>query len=136
LEYVTGGSIANMLTQFGSFSENLIRRFSFQILRGIEYLHDKNIVHRDIKGANILVTDAGVAKLADFGCSKRIVGLCTASMEESMMALRGSIPWMAPEVVKQTGSGRSSDIWSFGATMIEMGQCYLDFIITLEIYVF
>jgi len=120
LEYVTGGSIANMLTQFGSFSENLIRRFSFQILRGVDYLHDKGIIHRDIKGANILVTDTGVAKLADFGCSKRLAGLCTASLEESMYALKGSVPWMAPEVIKQAGYGRSSDIWSFGATVIEM----------------
>ena len=88
----------------------------------MEYLHDKGIIHRDIKGANILVTDTGVAKLADFGCSKRLAGLCTASMEESMMAMRGSIPWMAPEVIKQAGQGRSSDIWSFGATVIEMGK--------------
>jgi serine/threonine protein kinase len=98
------------------------RRFSFQILRGVEYLHTKGIIHRDIKGANILVTDTGIAKLADFGCSKRLVGLCTASLEESMYALKGSVPWMAPEVIKQSGYGRSSDIWSFGATVIEMGK--------------
>lgn len=123
LEYVTGGSVASMLKQFGPFSENLIRRFSYQILSGVSYLHSKGIIHRDIKGANILVTDTGVAKLADFGCSKRLPGLCSVSLEESMLAIRGSIPWMAPEVIKQSGYGRSSDIWSFGATVIEMGKC-------------
>jgi mitogen-activated protein kinase kinase kinase len=48
--------------------------------------------------------------------------MCTASMEESLKAIRGSVPWMAPEVIKQSGHGRSSDIWSFGATVIEMGK--------------
>lgn len=91
-------------------------------MSGIEYLHSKGIIHRDIKGANILVTDTGVAKLADFGCSKRLAGLCTMSLEESMNILKGSVPWMAPEVIKNASYGRSSDIWSFGATVIEMGM--------------
>lgn len=52
----------------------------------------------------------GIAKLSDFGCSKRMVGLVTASLEESMKVLQGSVPWMAPEVIKQTGYGPSSDI--------------------------
>eukprot|EP01034_Spumella_vulgaris_P022220 gene22220-28334_t len=120
LEYVTGGSIAGMLSQFGVFSENLVKRFSLQIVTGVDYLHTKGIIHRDIKGANILVTESGVAKLADFGCSKQLAGMCTASLEESLRAIRGSVPWMAPEVIKQSGSGRASDIWSLGATLIEM----------------
>lgn len=126
LEYVPGGSISDMLTQFGPFSEDLIRRFSHQILLGLEYLHGKLIVHRDIKGSNILVTDGGVAKLSDFGCSKQLAGLQTMSIEGSAKVLKGSVPWMAPEVIKQCGYGRSSDIWSFGATVIEMGKYVVD----------
>ncbi|KAJ1418562.1 kinase-like domain-containing protein [Ochromonadaceae sp. CCMP2298] len=120
LEYVTGGSIASMLGQFGPFSEKLLRRFTRHITSGVEYLHSKSIIHRDIKGANILVSDAGVAKLADFGCSKQLAGMFTGSIEESNRGIRGSVPWMAPEVVKQSGHGKASDVWSIGATVIEM----------------
>ena len=91
-------------------------------MSGVEYLHAQCIIHRDIKGANVLVTDTGVAKISDFGCSKRLVGMCTSSLEESLKVIKGSVPWMAPEVIKQSGFGRSSDIWSIGATLIEMGE--------------
>ena len=120
LEYVPGGSIANMLQQFGAFTESLLKRFVAQIVCGAEYLHSKGIIHRDIKGANVLVGVDGIAKLSDFGCSKKVYGICTTSVEESMKVMQGSVPWMAPEVIKQTGAGFSSDIWSIGATLIEM----------------
>ena len=66
------------------------------------------------------MTDAGVAKLADFGCSKQLAGLATASLEDNLKTISGSVPWMAPEVIKQTGHGLSADIWSLGALVIEM----------------
>ena len=122
LEYVPGGSIASMLAQFGVFGEPLIRLYTRQILEGVTYLHTMGIIHRDIKGANVLVTDAGVAKLADFGCSKQLQGLRTNTLEESLNAIKGSVPWMAPEVIKQAGHGRSADVWSVGATAIEMAS--------------
>ena len=124
MEYVPGGSIAKMLKQFGVFNEVLIERYTRQILLGVEYLHGKGIVHRDIKGANVLVNDQGVAKLTDFGCSKQLQGMRSNTFEESMKAIQGSVPWMAPEVIKQTGFGRSSDIWSVGATVIEMATAH------------
>ncbi|CAM9286561.1 unnamed protein product [Chrysoparadoxa australica] len=124
LEYVPGGSIARMLQQFGVFHEELIRRFMYQILQGVAYLHDNRIIHRDIKGANVLVTEGGIAKLADFGCSRQLQGMRTQSFEESLQAIKGSVPWMAPEVIKQTGHGRSADIWSVGAAMIEMATAH------------
>ena len=109
-----------MLAQFGVFSETLIRIYVSQILEGVSYLHARKIVHRDIKGANVLVNDAGVAKLADFGCSKQLQGMKTGTLEQSLQAIRGSVPWMAPEVVRQSGHGRAADVWSLGATVVEM----------------
>lgn len=110
-----------MLSQFGIFNEALIQRYTHQIMQGVAYLHGKGIIHRDIKGANVLVNEQGVAKLADFGCSKQLRGLCSNTLEDSMnKTVSGSVPWMAPEVIKQSGYGRTSDVWSVGATVIEM----------------
>eukprot|EP00501_MAST-03F_sp_TOSAG23-6_P000614 GSMAST32.ASY1.ANO1.635.1 assembled CDS len=120
LEYVPGGSLSRMLSEFGAFPDCIIRRYTRHITQGISYLHDRKIIHRDIKGSNILVSDNGVAKLADFGCSKQMAGMKTNRLDESLKTLKGSIPWMAPEVIRQTGHGRKADIWSLGATVLEM----------------
>ena len=77
LEYVPGGSIASLVARFGCFSESVVRVYTRQILMGLEYLHSNGIIHRDIKGANILVDNTGLVKLADFGASKRIEDIAT-----------------------------------------------------------
>jgi len=80
-----------------------------------------SVVHRDIKGGNILVDRSGVCKLSDFGASKNLADLDSASVaKHGPRSLRGTPAFMAPEVVKQTGYGRQSDIWSVGCTVIEM----------------
>lgn len=115
LEYMPGGSMADVLSQFGPFEESLITVYTRELMEGLEYLHTRQppVVHRDVKGANVLVgLDCGV-KLSDFGCSKR-------AQETMSHTLKGSIPWMAPEVINNTGYGRSADIWSFGCVVIEM----------------
>ena len=71
-EFVTGGSIAKLLSIFGVFPEPLVQQYTRQITEGLAYLHENKVVHRDIKSANCLVTGEGVVKLADFGCSKAI----------------------------------------------------------------
>lgn len=117
LEFVPGGSISSLLGKFGSFTESVIRMYTKQLLQGLEYLHKNGIMHRDIKGANILVDNKGCIKLADFGASKQVVELATVSGAKSM---KGTPYWMAPEVIRQTGHGLSADIWSVGCTVIEM----------------
>lgn len=115
LEYMAGGSVAQVLGQFGKMDEKLIASYARDLLEGLEYLHSgqPSVLHRDIKGANILVGLDCRVKLADFGCSKR-------TADTMLQSLRGSIPWMAPEVIQQTGYGRRSDVWSFGCVLIEM----------------
>jgi len=117
LEYVPGGSIASVVHKFGKFGEGLVRAYTRQILVGLMYLHEHQIMHRDIKGANILISNDGIVKLADFGASKRITEMMT---QNDCMSLKGTPYWMAPEVIMQSGHGRSADIWSVGCTVIEM----------------
>ncbi|XP_058077708.1 mitogen-activated protein kinase kinase kinase NPK1-like [Magnolia sinica] len=117
LEFVPGGSISSLLGKFGSFPEPVVRMYTKQLLQGLEYLHMNGIMHRDIKGANILVDNKGCIKLADFGASKQVAELATISGAKSM---KGTPYWMAPEVILQTGHSFSADIWSVGCTVIEM----------------
>ncbi|KAL1548587.1 Mitogen-activated protein kinase kinase kinase npk1 [Salvia divinorum] len=117
LEFVPGGSISSLLGKFGSFPESVIRMYTKQLLLGLEYLHNNKIMHRDIKGANILVDNKGCIKLADFGASKKVEALATMTNAKSM---KGTPYWMAPEVIVQSGHSYSADIWSVGCTVIEM----------------
>jgi mitogen-activated protein kinase kinase kinase len=72
LEYVPGGSVAALLRNYGAFEEPLVRNFVRQILEGLDYVHERGIVHRDIKGANVLVDNKGGIKISDFGISKKL----------------------------------------------------------------
>lgn len=67
-----GGSLSSLIKHFGKLNEKVVRRYTKDILKGLEYLHVNNIIHRDIKGANILVDNNGKCKLADFGSAKEI----------------------------------------------------------------
>jgi serine/threonine protein kinase len=87
LEYVPGGSVAALLNNYGAFEEALVRNFVRQILTGLNYLHEREIVHRDIKGANILVDNKGGIKISDFGISKKVEN------SESELRCSSFSPW-------------------------------------------
>lgn len=125
LEYVAGGSVATMLTNYGSLPEGLVSNFVRQILQGLNYLHSKDIIHRDIKGANILVDNKGTVKISDFGISKRVEASTLLNPGPHKrggprVSLQGSVFWMAPEVVRQTAYTKKADIWSLGCLIVEM----------------
>lgn len=115
MEYMPGGTLRRHVSDFGALEGNLLRKAARGVLKGLHYLHthEPPIVHRDLKGANVLLTLDFTVKLADFGCSKR--GVDTLSFREV-----GSLHWMAPEIMTRAGHGRMADIWSFGCLLIEM----------------
>ncbi|CAO3589684.1 unnamed protein product [Absidia cylindrospora] len=119
LEYVSGGNIASRLALHGAFDESLVRHFTRQVCQGLAYLHSRHILHRDIKSANILVEADGICKISDFGLSKKN-DYDEVYDQNSRMSLRGSVYWMAPEVVKNEPYSAKVDIWSLGCTVIEM----------------
>eukprot|EP01028_Stygiella_incarcerata_P006944 TRINITY_DN2833_c0_g1_i1.p1 TRINITY_DN2833_c0_g1~~TRINITY_DN2833_c0_g1_i1.p1 ORF type:complete len:1467 (-),score=347.38 TRINITY_DN2833_c0_g1_i1:173-4573(-) len=118
MEYVPGGSISYLLEKFGGFEESVVRVYLRQILSGLQYLHDHDIVHRDIKGANILVDDKGNIKLADFGASKNLNEILQPNL--GLSSICGTPYWMSPEMIRQLGHDKKADIWSVGATAYEM----------------
>ncbi|TFK55044.1 Pkinase-domain-containing protein [Heliocybe sulcata] len=122
LEYVPGGSVAALLREYGSFEEILVKKFVSQIVQGLNYLHGRDIVHRDIKGANILVDNKGGVKISDFGISKKVQDnlLGTGGGRGPRISLQGSVFWMAPEVVKQSAHTIKADVWSLGCLIVEM----------------
>ncbi|KAF5382491.1 hypothetical protein D9615_003043 [Tricholomella constricta] len=114
LEFCENGSLHNISKRFGKFPENLVAVYISQVLEGLVYLHDQGVIHRDIKGANILTNKDGTVKLADFGVASNT----TTGVRDD--AVVGSPYWMAPEVIEQSGATTASDIWSVGCVVIEL----------------
>lgn len=102
-----------------SHCPHCLQVYTKQIVVGLEYLHSNGIAHRDIKGANVLVTDTGTVKLADFGASKQRRA-SEDSLDKPFESLKGTPCFMAPEVIRQQGYGSRADIWSLGCTILEM----------------
>ncbi|XP_053295233.1 mitogen-activated protein kinase kinase kinase 19 isoform X2 [Pleuronectes platessa] len=122
MEYVPGGSISSILHRFGPLPERVLALYTHQILEGVAYLHLNRVVHRDLKGNNVMLMPTGVIKLIDFGCARRLSCLnhTASSSVDLLKSVHGTPYWMAPEVINDTGYGRKSDIWSVGCTVFEM----------------
>lgn len=117
MEYLPGGSIADLLNKFGGrLAESSVRVYGADVLRGLVYLHKENVLHLDLKPGNILVTLDGQAKLADFGMSARLKDVVAAKRDDRP---RGTTLYMAPEACRGK-SEKASDVWAFGIVMCQL----------------
>ncbi|KAL0570316.1 Protein kinase of the Mitotic Exit Network [Marasmius crinis-equi] len=115
LEYAENGSLGQILQAFGQLNERLVASYVVQILEGLHYLHTNDVIHYDLKAANILTMKNGNVKVSDFG-----VSLNMRSLEREIEDVTSTPNWMAPEVIELKGASPKSDIWSLACTIIEL----------------
>ena len=115
LEYCSSGSAIDlMLSMDRTFSEVEVATIMEMILKGLIVMHSENLIHRDIKGANILISEEGYAKLGDFGVGAAL------SEEKYRISKKGSPYWMSPQVASSVKYDFKTDIWSLGVTCVEL----------------
>lgn len=123
LEFCGGGAVDSiMLNLERALNEAQIKSVCREMCRGLEFLHQNNIIHRDLKAGNVLLTITGQVKLADFGVSAR-----NENNRQQRNTFIGTPYWMAPEVItcetiKNQFYDYKADIWSLGITLIEFSQ--------------
>jgi serine/threonine protein kinase len=125
-EWLAGGSVSQLIKSYGPLEEGAARRYTLQILQGLAFLHENRVVHRDVKGSNILIGSNGNVKLGDLG-SSRVLASTTSSAgsgppmaQEVAMSFKGTCFWCPPEVIRMEGHSFSADLYSLGCTVLEM----------------
>ncbi|KAJ9550380.1 hypothetical protein OSB04_014425 [Centaurea solstitialis] len=114
-EFMSGGSVYDYLhKQKGTFKLPILLKVAIDISRGMDYLHQNNIIHRDLKAANLLMDENDVVKVADFGVAR------VKAQTGVMTAETGTYRWMAPEVIEHKPYDHKADVFSFGVVLWEL----------------
>eukprot|EP01130_Rhizamoeba_saxonica_P007398 TRINITY_DN2995_c0_g2_i3.p1 TRINITY_DN2995_c0_g2~~TRINITY_DN2995_c0_g2_i3.p1 ORF type:complete len:257 (-),score=54.40 TRINITY_DN2995_c0_g2_i3:216-986(-) len=113
MEYIEGGTLKDLIDPNIDMSENQFAYCCSRVLKGLEILHENNIVHRDIKPSNITISIQGDIKIIDFG-------LCVDISDGPVTGMCGSAYWMAPEVIRKQMYGIKVDVWSLGVCFAEL----------------
>lgn len=118
MELCEPGSVADvMIMTKTTLNEEQIRNIAGAVVLGLDYLHEKKLIHRDIKSGNVLVTTKGEVKVADFGVSAQL-----SSIHSKRDTMIGAPFWIAPEVIKEEPYNFKADVWSLGISIIEMAE--------------
>lgn len=114
MEYCPGGTLLKLIAENGIGDESLIQQLLLQLVRGLAYLHDKGIVHGDVKPQNIFFDQKGNIRLGDFGAA------CNFREENVLKSLVGTPSYLAPECLLRNYVDTAGDIWSLGCTLLHM----------------
>ncbi|KAG6586494.1 mitogen-activated protein kinase kinase 1-like [Cucurbita pepo subsp. pepo] len=115
LEYMDGGSLADLLKKVGTILEPYLAAICYQVLKGLIYLHhEEHVIHRDLKPSNLLINHRGEVKITDFGVSAIL-----ASTSDLAHSFVGTYTFMSPERISGGKYDNKSDIWSLGLVLLE-----------------
>eukprot|EP00003_Mantamonas_plastica_P022805 TRINITY_DN394_c0_g3_i2.p1 TRINITY_DN394_c0_g3~~TRINITY_DN394_c0_g3_i2.p1 ORF type:complete len:306 (+),score=83.32 TRINITY_DN394_c0_g3_i2:1071-1988(+) len=115
MDYHNGGDMFFHLQREGKFDEEKSRFYLAELILAIEYLHNMNVVYRDLKAENVLLTEEGHVCLTDFGLAKEEIG-----DDDLAHSFCGTLPYMAPEMISRKGHGKAVDWWGLGVLAFEM----------------
>eukprot|EP00760_Papus_ankaliazontas_P035895 PhM_4_TR8071/c0_g1_i1/m.49579/K17533/MAP3K19, YSK4; mitogen-activated protein kinase kinase kinase 19 len=110
-EFVSGGTLGTLLEHFGTLPVKSVQRYLREILHGVAYLHDNDIMHRDLKPHNVLITIDGQAKVADFGAAAKLATMCESHV--------GTPLYMSPEACRGQ-TNKASDVWAIGVIAVQL----------------
>ncbi len=116
LDYCAGGELFFHLSKVGKFQESRASFYAAEIVLALEYIHQLDIVYRDLKPENVLLDARGHVRLTDFGLSKEGI----SSSSSGAYSFCGTPEYLAPEILNRQGHGRAVDWWSLGALLFEM----------------
>ncbi|GBF88923.1 hypothetical protein Rsub_01422 [Raphidocelis subcapitata] len=120
-EYMSNGSVYDWVRREGPLRLSVVLKVALEVSRGMDYLHQRKIIHRDLKAANLLLDDNGTVKIADFGVAR------TIEASGHMTAETGTYRWMAPEVIEHKPYDEKADVFSFGVVVWELLTCKIPY---------